>query len=77
VGGSVIGQITIYLDDDSERRVRLAARHAGVSVSRWVVRAIEASEPTTWPQSIRQLPGSWDDGERQPQASADIEREVL
>ena len=72
-----MGQITIYLDDESERTIRLAARHAGVSVSRWVVQAIEDSALTTWPQSIRQLPGSWDDGERPPQARWDVKREVL
>ncbi len=72
-----MGQITIYLDDDSERRVRMAARSAGVPVSRWVAEAIETYAMTTWPQSVRELPGSWDDVERPSQTGKDIEREAL
>ena len=72
-----MGQITIYLDDDSERRVRMAARSAGVPVSRWVAEAIGNYATTTWPQSIRELPGSWNDVKRPSQTGKDIEREAL
>ena len=72
-----MGQITIYPDDDSERRVRMAARSAGMPVSRWIAEAIGSYALTTWPQSIRELPGIWDDVERPPQTGKDIEREAL
>lgn len=72
-----MGQITIYLDENSERKVRMAAESAGMPVSRWVAEAIGAYAQTTWPQSVRDLPGSWDDVERPTQAGQDIKREAL
>jgi hypothetical protein len=56
-----MGQVTIYLDDEHERRMRQAAAEAGQPVSRWVAGLIEARTRTHWPQSVRDLAGQWDD----------------
>ncbi|MDZ7804425.1 hypothetical protein [Thiohalophilus sp.] len=56
-----MGQVTIYLDDDNERRLKSAAEAAGMPVSRWVASLIQEKTRTHWPESVKQLAGSWTD----------------
>ncbi len=56
-----MAQVTIYLDDAAERRVRAAARKSRVSVSRWVAELVESRTRTDWPPQARQLAGAWPD----------------
>jgi len=76
-----MGQVTIYLDDESERRLKSAAAAAGVPVSRWVAALIESKTRTEWPESVRQLVGAWEDfpepGELREESARDIGRESL
>lgn len=72
-----MGQITIYLDDETERRVRSAARSAGVPVSRWVAKAVTERSAECWPVSVENLVGCWDDVERPTQTGMDVKRERL
>ena len=76
-----MGQVTIYLDDDSERRLKAAARAEGLSVSRWVATAVGERIRDEWPQSVRALAGTWDDfpeaEELRHNAGTDTAREPL
>lgn len=56
-----MAQVTIYLDDAAERRVKNAARKAGISVSRWVAELLESRTRTEWPAEARELAGAWPD----------------
>ena len=56
-----MGQVTIYLNDKAERRVKSAARKAGVSVSRWVSELVENRTRSDWPTEVRELAGAWPD----------------
>jgi predicted transcriptional regulator len=56
-----MGQITIYLNDEQERRLREAASESGQPVSRWVAGAIEEMTRTKWPAAVRDLAGQWED----------------
>lgn len=56
-----MGQVTIYLDDEAERRLKAAARKAGVSVSRWVAELVRNRTRTDWPEEVRRLAGAWPD----------------
>ena len=56
-----MAQITIYLDDAAERRVKAAARKAGVWVSRWVAELVENRTRTEWPAEVLELAGAWPD----------------
>lgn len=56
-----MGQITIYLDNEHEQRLRKAAGDAGVPVSRWVASIIAQHTRTVWPASVREAAGSWRD----------------
>ena len=54
-----MSQITIYLDDSSERQLKAAAAAAGLSVSRWIAELIREKTGSEWPQEVRELAGSW------------------
>jgi hypothetical protein len=61
IRGASLAQVTIYLDDAAERRVKAAARKSGVSVSRWVAELVGNRTRTDWPAEARELAGAWPD----------------
>ncbi len=56
-----MSQVTIYLDPETDRRLRAAAAAAGLSVSRWIAGLIERHATTVWPTDIAALAGAWAD----------------
>ena len=56
-----MGQVTIYLDDETETRMKEAAKASGVAVSRWVSELVREKTATEWPEAVRQLAGAWPD----------------
>jgi hypothetical protein len=56
-----MAQVTIYVDAETERRLKAAARKAGVSVSRWVGELVENRTRRDWPAAARELAGAWPD----------------
>lgn len=56
-----MAQVTIYINDAAERRIKAAARKAGVSVSRWVADLLESRARTEWPAEAKALAGAWPD----------------
>ena len=56
-----VPQVTIYLDEDTERRVKSAARSAGMPLSRWVASIVREKTETAWPQAVLDLAGAWPD----------------
>jgi hypothetical protein len=56
-----MGQVTIYLDDETEQRARAAARSGGVSLSKWVGDRIRQGTRAEWSPSFRALAGAWQD----------------
>ncbi len=51
-------QVTLYIDEDTDVKARLAAHSAGVSYSRWVADLIRSRTRDEWPESVRRLAGS-------------------
>ena len=76
-----MAQVTIYLDEQNERRLRNAAEAAGMPVSRWVAALIEQQGRTEWPDAVRQMAGGWHDfpesGELRSAMAPDSPRESL
>lgn len=76
-----MGQLTIYLDDSSLRRVKSAARRERRSVSQWVKERLVRQLDHVWPDGYFELMGSLADEafERpaQPAVTADSKREQL
>lgn len=56
-----MGQVTIYLDDETERTARAGAESDGVSLSKWIARRIEQEQGAEWPPGFRELAGAWPD----------------
>lgn len=56
-----MSQVTIYLDEDTDRRMRKAARQAGLSRSQWLARLIREKTLNEWPDEVREAAGSWGD----------------
>jgi hypothetical protein len=57
-----MGQLTLYLDNETEERMKAAAKDAGVSLSRWVADLIRDKTATEWPDSLVKLIGTWAEG---------------
>jgi len=56
-----MAQLTLYIDDNTDRKMRKAARTAGVSRSRWAAEAIRKKLGTEWPKGFLELAGAWRD----------------
>lgn len=54
-------QVTLYLDAETARRMKRAARTAGLSQSRWVARLVQQKTAGEWPESVARLAGAWAD----------------
>ena len=72
-------QVTLYVDDKTNQRMRSAAKAAGVSLSHWVSELIRQHTAREWPDSVRRLAGAWgEDPDTAGQASGrDVPREPL
>ncbi len=76
-------QLTLYVDDDTARRTRLAARRSGKSLSAWARERLRkaASEGEEWPEGYFDLFGSVSDPtftrHETPKDREDLEREAL
>lgn len=56
-----MGQVTIYIDDKTEKQARASARAEGLSLSKWVAERIAQRSQSEWPATIRDLAGAWSD----------------
>jgi hypothetical protein len=56
-----MAQVTLYLDAETDARMKAAARAAGVSISQWVARLIREQTRSEWPETVRELAGAWPD----------------
>ncbi|BCU08097.1 CopG family transcriptional regulator [Allochromatium tepidum] len=56
-----MGQVTIYLDDETESRLKASAGSRGVPVSRWIAELVRERTATEWPEEVRRPAGAWPD----------------
>jgi hypothetical protein len=56
---AAMGQITLYLDPETEKSMAAAAKAAGTSKSRWVAELIRQQTASEWPGAVARLAGSW------------------
>ncbi len=56
-----MAQLTLYLDDETEARLKETANSAGMSLSRWVANLIREKIASQWPVSVIELAGAWAD----------------
>ena len=56
-----MGQVTIYIDEETEKKMIASAKAKKVSKSRWVTDVIREKVAKEWPAPVRGLAGSWED----------------
>ena len=56
-----MGQVTIYLEDEVEEKMKMAAKAAHLSKSKWISRLIREKVMKEWPDSVAEMPGTWSD----------------
>ena len=54
-----MGQVTIYLDNETEQKMLSMIKKSGISKSRWIAEIIKKKTTDTWPEHIVQLAGAW------------------
>ena len=72
-----MSQVTLYLDAQTEAKLKAAAKASGVSVSKWVARLIQERTADRWPESVRALSGAWSDVKPGKLGGRDTRRERL
>mgnify|MGYP001820606176 FL=1 len=56
-----MGQLTIYIDKDTEIKMARMIKKSGVSKSKWVAGLIREKTANSWPDNLIQLAGAWKD----------------
>ena len=56
-----MGQVTIYLEEEIEKKMVAAAKSAHLSKSKWISKVIQEKVSNEWPQSIVDMVGSWEE----------------
>jgi len=56
-----MGQVTIYLDSETEAKMRAMVKSTRLSQSKWIADLIEEKIRNDWPESVIQLAGAWKD----------------
>ncbi|MCB0275253.1 MAG: CopG family transcriptional regulator [Calditrichaeota bacterium] len=56
-----MGQVTFYIDDKLEAKMRATVKTLNISQSKWISSLIEAKLQNEWPESIKDLAGAWQD----------------
>jgi len=56
-----MGQVTIYIDDETERKMLNMVEKKRISKSKWIAELIREKASTTWPENVVNLAGAWKD----------------
>ena len=76
-----MAQMTIYLDKDTEEKVKAHVRAKNVSQSQWIASIIREKLQSEWPPNVIALAGAWKDfpslEEIRETMSPDVARESI
>ena len=76
-----MSQVTIYLDEQTDKKLRQAVDKSGLSKSQWITRLIKEKTATEWPEAVREMVGEWQEVFEQDEIRAtagdDLPREEL
>ena len=56
-----MGQVTIYIDGETEKKMMASAKAENISKSKWISNVIREKVAMEWPVSVRELEGAWAD----------------
>lgn len=76
-----MGQVTIYLEDEIEKKMIENAKAMKLSKSKWIANVIREKLVEEWPAAVREMPGDWQDfptaDELRDDQPPDVEREAI
>ena len=76
-----MGQITIYLDSETEKKMINTIKKSGKSKSKWVADLIREKTACSWPENIINLAGAWSNlptaEEIRKEMGRDVKRESI
>lgn len=76
-----MSQVTIYLDKETEEKMRLFTQSLQISQSKWIASLIKEKLQSEWPESVVNLAGAWADfpsaEEIRSELGKDVPREEL
>ncbi|MBW1842227.1 MAG: CopG family transcriptional regulator [Deltaproteobacteria bacterium] len=56
-----MGQVTIYLDPETENKMLNMIEKSGISKSKWIAELIREKTANAWPENVKKLAGAWED----------------
>jgi len=56
-----MAQVTIYLDKETEEKMRAYVKEENISQSQWVASLIRERLQSEWPDHVADLAGAWED----------------
>ena len=76
-----MGQVTIYLDSESEKKMNIMVKKSGMSKSKWISNLVKEKTADSWPENIVKLAGAWSDmptaEEIRKNSGTDVRRESI
>lgn len=72
-----MGQITIYIDDETEKKMLRIVEKSGTSKSKWIAELIREKASTTWPENLVSLAGAWKDLPTAEEIRREMGKDVL
>lgn len=76
-----MGQVTIYLNNDLEKKIKKMAQLTNVSISKYIASMLEQKISDEWSPNVKAMAGSWSDFPEpealRKESAADIKREAL
>lgn len=76
-----MSQVTIYLDEQIDQKLRQTVKQSGLSKSQWITRLIKEKTATEWPEVVREMVGQWQEVPEQEEIrkteGKDLPRESL
>ena len=54
-------KLILEIDETTEARIFIAAKTAGLSAQQWLKRIIDEKTVASWPDSVKDLAGTWQD----------------
>jgi hypothetical protein len=76
-----MGQITIYIDTETEKKMMRIVKDKKVSKSKWIASLIREKAAAMWPESVASMAGAWSDlpeaEDLRKEIGRDAEREPL
>jgi len=56
-----MNQLTIYLDETTQSKIKKLTKKHGLSLSKWLANLIHKELNQNWPEAVVQLAGAWAD----------------